>query len=236
MQYQRVVKRETRAARVPFASYLCCCIDGSYRRPCQLLAVPERFASCLLCQTCPCLTRVDAAHEATQYRHCCRRCSNANRCLPPSQTSSLCSSVAPVQHILPAFFPPSSRVVTGAMLHYLPNSASWHSPRTFSCPPLPARSSVALHRHSNALVDILPPEADSSISLLGDAERPNVAYSVRAFLLCSINRVALKCSCPSRFICWVVQSSPTRHRAARASVIIGSSLLRCARLSLLLAV
>lgn len=27
--------------------------------------------------------------------------------------------------------------------------------------------SVALHRHSNALVDILPPEADSSISLLG---------------------------------------------------------------------
>ena len=29
-------------------------------------------------------------------------------------------------------------------------------------------SSVALHRHSNALVDILPPEADSSISLLGN--------------------------------------------------------------------
>ena len=33
-------------------------------------------------------------------------------------------------------------------------------------------SSVALHRHSNALVDILPPEADSSISLLTDAVRP----------------------------------------------------------------
>ncbi len=40
-------------------------------------------------------------------------------------------------------------------------------------------SSVALHRHSNALVDILPPEADSSISLLGDNERPDVSYSVR---------------------------------------------------------
>lgn len=50
--------------------------------------------------------------------------------------------------------------------------------------------SVALHRHSNALVDILPPEADSSISLLGlliyihvitrgigDQEKPDVTYS-----------------------------------------------------------
>lgn len=35
-------------------------------------------------------------------------------------------------------------------------------------------SSVALHRHSNALVDILPPEADSSISILGADERPDV--------------------------------------------------------------
>lgn len=39
-------------------------------------------------------------------------------------------------------------------------------------------ASVALHRHSNALVDILPPEADSSISLLGENERPNVTYQV----------------------------------------------------------
>ena len=39
-------------------------------------------------------------------------------------------------------------------------------------------SSVALHRHSNALVDILPPEADSSISLLGDHEKPDVTYQV----------------------------------------------------------
>ncbi|KZT26265.1 26S proteasome subunit P45 [Neolentinus lepideus HHB14362 ss-1] len=37
-------------------------------------------------------------------------------------------------------------------------------------------SSVALHRHSNALVDILPPEADSSISMLGKEEKPDVAY------------------------------------------------------------
>ncbi|KAH9272208.1 26S protease regulatory subunit 6B [Batrachochytrium salamandrivorans] len=38
-------------------------------------------------------------------------------------------------------------------------------------------ASVALHRHSNALVDVLPPEADSSISLLGDQEKPDVSYS-----------------------------------------------------------
>jgi 26S proteasome regulatory subunit T3 len=38
-------------------------------------------------------------------------------------------------------------------------------------------SSVALHRHSNALVDVLPPEADSSISMLGDNEKPDVKYS-----------------------------------------------------------
>ena len=42
---------------------------------------------------------------------------------------------------------------------------------------LKPNSSVALHRHSNALVQILPPEADSSISLLGDQEKPDVTYS-----------------------------------------------------------
>jgi len=36
---------------------------------------------------------------------------------------------------------------------------------------------VALHRHSNALVNILPPEADSSIALLQANERPDVQYS-----------------------------------------------------------
>lgn len=38
-------------------------------------------------------------------------------------------------------------------------------------------SSVALHRHSNSLVDVLPPEADSSISMLGADEKPDVSYS-----------------------------------------------------------
>jgi len=38
-------------------------------------------------------------------------------------------------------------------------------------------SSVALHRHSNALVDVLPPEADSSIQLLGAGEKPDVSYT-----------------------------------------------------------
>lgn len=37
-------------------------------------------------------------------------------------------------------------------------------------------SSVALHRHSNSLVDILPPEADSSIAMLGADEKPDVTY------------------------------------------------------------
>ncbi|KAI9621311.1 hypothetical protein H4Q26_015809 [Puccinia striiformis f. sp. tritici PST-130] len=38
-------------------------------------------------------------------------------------------------------------------------------------------SSVALHRHSNSLVDVLPPEADSSISMLGADEKPDVTYN-----------------------------------------------------------
>ncbi|GFY81693.1 regulatory particle triple-A ATPase 3 [Actinidia rufa] len=39
-------------------------------------------------------------------------------------------------------------------------------------------TSLALHRHSNALVDVLPPEADSSISLLSQSEKPNVTYNM----------------------------------------------------------
>eukprot|EP01087_Luapelamoeba_hula_P010554 TRINITY_DN2796_c0_g1_i1.p1 TRINITY_DN2796_c0_g1~~TRINITY_DN2796_c0_g1_i1.p1 ORF type:complete len:411 (+),score=77.19 TRINITY_DN2796_c0_g1_i1:1292-2524(+) len=39
-------------------------------------------------------------------------------------------------------------------------------------------ASIALHRHSNALVDVLPPEADSSIQLMSAGERPNVTYSM----------------------------------------------------------
>ena len=37
-------------------------------------------------------------------------------------------------------------------------------------------ASVALHRHSHALVDVLPPEADSTIQVLDDSEKPNVKY------------------------------------------------------------
>ncbi|KXN72323.1 hypothetical protein CONCODRAFT_77841 [Conidiobolus coronatus NRRL 28638] len=42
---------------------------------------------------------------------------------------------------------------------------------------LKPNASVALHRHSNALVDVLPPEADSSITLLGSDEKPDVSYA-----------------------------------------------------------
>ena len=41
---------------------------------------------------------------------------------------------------------------------------------------LKTSASVALHRHSSAVVDVLPPDADSSISLLGDQEKPDVTY------------------------------------------------------------
>jgi len=37
-------------------------------------------------------------------------------------------------------------------------------------------ASVALHRHSSALVDVLPPEADSSIQMMSAADRPDVTY------------------------------------------------------------
>ncbi|CEP62896.1 proteasome regulatory particle base subunit RPT3 LALA0_S06e06326g [Lachancea lanzarotensis] len=38
-------------------------------------------------------------------------------------------------------------------------------------------TSVALHRHSNALVDVLPPDSDSSISIMGANEKPDVSYA-----------------------------------------------------------
>lgn len=49
---------------------------------------------------------------------------------------------------------------------------------------LKSSSSVALHRHSNALVDVLPPEADSSISLLTQSEKPDVSYMVSSVPNC----------------------------------------------------
>ncbi|CAI9774751.1 unnamed protein product [Fraxinus pennsylvanica] len=46
-------------------------------------------------------------------------------------------------------------------------------------------ASVALHRHSNALVDVLPPEADSSISLLSQSEKPVqwMLHSINIFMI-----------------------------------------------------
>jgi 26S proteasome regulatory subunit T3 len=38
----------------------------------------------------------------------------------------------------------------------------------------PSVSSAALHHHSNVLVDMLPPEVDSSISELGLTEKSNM--------------------------------------------------------------
>merc|ERR1719199_2307305 len=42
---------------------------------------------------------------------------------------------------------------------------------------LKPNSSVALHRHSHAVVDILPPEADSTVQSLAVGEKPDVTYS-----------------------------------------------------------
>ncbi|KAI4291438.1 26S proteasome regulatory subunit T3 [Pancytospora philotis] len=38
-------------------------------------------------------------------------------------------------------------------------------------------TSVALHRHSSAIVDVLPPEADSTIPVLGEEDKPDVTYA-----------------------------------------------------------
>ncbi|UVC54570.1 26S proteasome regulatory subunit 6B [Theileria orientalis] len=42
---------------------------------------------------------------------------------------------------------------------------------------LTPNTSVALHRHSHSVVDVLPPEADSSIQMLQVSEKPDVTYS-----------------------------------------------------------
>ena len=41
---------------------------------------------------------------------------------------------------------------------------------------LKPNSSVALHRHSHSVVDILPPESDSSIQMMQVTEKPDVSY------------------------------------------------------------
>jgi len=42
---------------------------------------------------------------------------------------------------------------------------------------LKPNTSIALHRHSNSVVDILPPEADSAITMMQMTERPDVSYN-----------------------------------------------------------
>lgn len=42
---------------------------------------------------------------------------------------------------------------------------------------LKPNASVALHKHSNALVDVLPPEADSSIMMLTSGTSPALMSS-----------------------------------------------------------
>ena len=41
---------------------------------------------------------------------------------------------------------------------------------------LKPNASVALHRHSHAIVDILPPETDSAIQMMKMTEKPDVSY------------------------------------------------------------
>lgn len=38
-------------------------------------------------------------------------------------------------------------------------------------------SSVAMHRHSNAVVDVLPPDSDSTVQLMGADDIPDVSYN-----------------------------------------------------------
>lgn len=52
---------------------------------------------------------------------------------------------------------------------------------------LKPNSSVALHKHSNALVDVLPPEADSSIAMLTAEEKPDVSYAdIGMVVVCAV--------------------------------------------------
>jgi 26S proteasome regulatory subunit T3 len=64
-------------------------------------------------------------------------------------------------------------------------------------------STVALHRHSNALVDILPPEADSSISMLGADEKPEIREAVEL----PLQQVSKPRRCARAMLCIVVDDS-----------------------------
>ena len=57
------------------------------------------------------------------------------------------------------------------------NATPLPPPPRFDRGRLVANASVALHRHSHALVEVLPPEADSSIQALQMTEKPDVTYA-----------------------------------------------------------
>lgn len=48
---------------------------------------------------------------------------------------------------------------------------------------LKPNASVALHKHSNALVDVLPPEADSSIMMLTAGNTVSLSLGISAHIL-----------------------------------------------------
>lgn len=50
---------------------------------------------------------------------------------------------------------------------------------------LKPNASVALHKHSNALVDVLPPEADSSIMMLTSGKTLSATFSQK-ILSCTV--------------------------------------------------
>jgi 26S proteasome regulatory subunit T3 len=51
---------------------------------------------------------------------------------------------------------------------------------------LKPNASVACHRHSEAVVEVLPPESDSTIQLMTAADRPDVSYADIGFFLFAV--------------------------------------------------
>jgi hypothetical protein len=73
----------------------------------------------------------------------------------------------------------ASAVRTGPLARI--TSTSWNklcNSACTACAQVKASCWLLACRHSNALVGLLPPEADSSISLLSQSERPDVTYQV----------------------------------------------------------
>ncbi|XP_071682929.1 uncharacterized protein [Lolium perenne] len=81
-------------------------------------------------------------------------------CLLEPCTSNSASSSTSIYSLTPRF-------------DYAASATSWTRVQvllsTINCELLMSSASVALHRHSNALVNVLSPVADSSISLLGSS-------------------------------------------------------------------